>query len=122
VPVLARAIEAAGISTVIVTPMPYFAEALGVPRALGVSFPFGHPLGHAGDREEQMKVITEALRVLREAPAPGTIEHLPCDWPDVERWKREWQPAEPSPIVALLRERLRAQAEARRGGSSTSSV
>ena len=113
-PVLARVIEAVGISTVIVTPMPYFAEALGVPRSVGVAFPFGHPLGHAGDRDEQSKVIGEALRVLREAPGPGTVEHLPYEWPDYERWKREWQPAEPSPIVALLRERMRAQAEGRR--------
>ena len=116
--------ETAGISTVIVTPMPYFAEALGAPRAVGVAFPFGHPLGHAGDREEQMKVIGDALRVLREAPGPGAVEHLPYDWPDFERWKREWQPAEPSPIVALLRESARggrAQAEARREDPSTTS-
>ena len=110
-PVLARVIEAAGISTVIVTMMPHFAEGLGVARAVGVEFPFGHPLGHAGDRDEQMKVIGDALRVLRDAPGPGTVEHLPYEWPDFERWKTEWQPAEPSPIVALLRERRRAQAE-----------
>jgi len=111
VPVLARVIEAAGISTVIVTMMPYFAEAMGVARAVGVAFPFGHPLGHAGDHEEQMTVIGDALRVLREASGPGTVEHLPYEWPDFERWKTEWQPAEPSPIIALLRERRRAQAE-----------
>ena len=110
--------EAAGISTVIVTPMPYFAEALGAARAVGVAFPFGHPLGHADDRDEQMKVIGDALRVLREAPGPGTVEHLSYEWPDIERWKTEWQPAQPSPIVALLRERMRAQAEARHSGSS----
>ena len=114
--------EAAGISTVIVTPMPYFAEALGVARAVGVAFPFGHPLGHAGDRDEQGKVIGDALRVLSEASGPGTVEHLPYEWPDVERWKTEWQPSEPSPIVALLRERMKAQAEARHeAGLSTTS-
>jgi hypothetical protein len=118
VPVLARVIEAAGISTVLVTPMPYFAEVLGAPRTVGVAFPFGHPLGHAGDRDEQMRVIGEALRVLREAPGPDTIEHLPYEWPDFEQWKRAWQPAEPSPIVALLRERMRAQAQERRQDSS----
>ena len=116
--------EAAGISTVIVTPMPYFGEALGVARAVGVAFPFGHPLGHADDREEQMRVIGDALRVLREAQGPGTVEHLPYEWPDFPPgadWKREWQPAEPSPIVALLRESARggrAQAEGRRGDNS----
>jgi len=49
------------------------------------------------------------------------VEHLLYEWPDFERWKQEWQPAEPSPIVALLRERLRAQAQARHGDPSTGS-
>jgi hypothetical protein len=113
--------EAAGISTVVVTMMPYFTEALGVPRSVGVEFPFGHTLGHAGDRDEQMKVIGEVLRVLREARGPGAVEYLPYEWPDFESWKREWQPAEPSPIVALLREQRRAQAQERREDPSTSS-
>jgi hypothetical protein len=52
VPVLARVIEAAGISTVVVTMVPYLAEASGAPRIVAVEFPFGHPLGHAHDRDE----------------------------------------------------------------------
>ena len=63
---LARVIEAAGISTVLVTMVPYLAEAVGTPRIVGVEFPFGHPLGHAGDREEQMRVIRDALRALED--------------------------------------------------------
>jgi len=111
VPVLARVIEAAGISTVLVTMMPEVTERVGAPRIVGVEFPFGHTLGHAGEREEQMKVIRDALRVLRDASEPNTVEHLPYDWPDVERWKREWHPSEPSPIVAfLIEQRRRARA------------
>ncbi|MGQ9572907.1 MAG: hypothetical protein ACUVV3_06955 [Dehalococcoidia bacterium] len=104
---LARVIEATGISTVMVTMMPDLAERVGVPRAVGVEFPFGHTLGHAGDREEQMKVIGDALRVLRDARQPNTVEHLPYQWPDVERWKQEWHPKEPSPIIAFLAEQRR---------------
>jgi len=107
VPVLARVIEAAGISTVLVTTVPDLAERIGVPRIVGVEFPFGHTLGHAGDGEEQTKVIRDALRVLRDARQPNTVEHLPYEWPDVERWKREWQPSERSPIVAFLIEQRR---------------
>jgi hypothetical protein len=107
VPVLARVIEAAGISTVLVTMVPDLAERIGVPRIVGVEFPYGHTLGHAGEREEQTKVIRDALRVLRDARQPNTVEHLPYEWPDFERWKREWQPSEPSPIVAFLMEQRR---------------
>jgi hypothetical protein len=107
VPVLARVIEAAGISTVLVTMVPELAERVGVPRTVGVEFPFSHALGHAGDREEQMKVIRDALRVLRDARQPNTVEHLPYEWPDFEHWKREWQPREPAPIIGFLMEQRR---------------
>jgi hypothetical protein len=107
VPVLARVIEAVGISTVMVTAMPDLAERLGVPRIVGVEFPFGHTLGHAGEREEQTKVIRDSLRVLRDARQPNTVEHLPYEWPDVERWKQAWHPSEPAPIIALLIEQRR---------------
>jgi D-proline reductase (dithiol) PrdB len=108
--VLARTFEAAGMSTILVTMMPYWSERIGVPRTAGVEFPFGHTLGHAGDAQEQAAVIGGALRVLAEAREPGTVVDLPYDWPDFERWKREWQPVKPAPIIRLLR----ARAEARR--------
>jgi len=112
--VLARAIEAAGISTVLVTMMPYLAEAFGTPRIVGVEFPFGHPLGHAGDREEQMRVIRDALRALEEIKEANTTVDLPYEWPDFEYWKTAWHPSEPAPIVTYLRERARLRAEAKR--------
>jgi len=115
--VLARVIEAAGISTVLVTMMPYWSDKVGVPRTLGVEFPFGHPLGHAGDRDEQLAVIREALRVLREASEPGTVEHLEREWPDSERWKTAWYPPELPPVIKVLLERLRTQAQEERKGS-----
>jgi hypothetical protein len=64
VPVLARILEAAGLSTVLVTPMPFWAEKTGVPRALAVEFPFGSTLGRAGDADQQMRVIRQSLDVL----------------------------------------------------------
>jgi hypothetical protein len=103
-------------STILVTMMPYWSERMGVPRTAGVEFPFGHTLGHAGDRDEQMAVIRDALRVLADAPEPGTIEDLPYEWPDFERWKTEWHPEKPSPIIRWLRER----AQARRAAASES--
>jgi hypothetical protein len=114
--VLARSFESAGMSTIVVTMMPYWAERVGMPRTVGVEFPFGHTLGHAGDRDEQMAVIRDVLRVLADASESGTIEHLPYEWPDFERWKREWHPEKPAPIIRWLRE----QAEARRAAASGS--
>ena len=73
--------EAAGLSTVSVTNMPFWAERIGVPRTLAVEFPFGHTLGQPGNREQQMRVIGQALAVLESAPAPGTIVHSEEQWP-----------------------------------------
>ena len=114
-PVLARAIEEAGISTIVVTMMPFWTEKLGTPRTLGVEFPFGHAFGHADERDQQLAVIRRALDVLRDANAPGTLEHLEQRWPGDEKdWRRRWQPAEPSPIIAFMRERAQRSAKGRR--------
>ena len=80
-PVLARTFEAAGLSTVVVTNMPFWAVKIGVPRTLAVEFPFGHILGQPHNREQQMRVIGQALEVLEQAEAPGTIVHSPERWP-----------------------------------------
>ncbi len=117
-PVLARVIETAGITTVLVTMMPYWSDKMGVPRTLGVEFPFVHPIGHAGDRDEQLTVIREALRVLREAREPGTVEHLDREWPDAETWKTAWYPPELPPNIKMLFERRRQEAEEKHQGSS----
>ncbi len=105
---LARLVEAAGFSTILVTMMPYWAERIGVPRTLGVEFPFGHPLGQAHDVEQQMRVIRQALRLLETAEEPGTIVHATESWPVPQKEAyKAWQPAKPSPIINELAPRLR---------------
>jgi len=93
---------------------PWLAEVVGTPRIVGVEFPFGHPLGHAGDREEQMRVIRDCLRAIVEINGPNTVVELPYVWPDFDYWSKAWHPLEPSPIVKHLREQARLRAEARR--------
>jgi D-proline reductase (dithiol) PrdB len=110
VSVLARLIEDAGIPTVIVTMMPAVAEALGAPRIVGVEFPFGHPFGMPHDRTMQREVLTVALRVLAGAPRPGTRVDVDIEWPiDTKTAYRSWQPPEPSPLVAMMMDQIRAR-------------
>lgn len=102
-PVLARHIEAAGIPTVIVTMMPQTAAELMAPRIVGVEFPFGHPFGQPGDRRTQRRVLETALSVLAGGAGPGVRVDVDIEWPQPrgEAYKA-WQPAEPSPIVAMM--------------------
>ena len=103
-------------STVLVTVMPYWAERLGVPRTVGVEFPYGHPLGRPGDRDTQTRIIREALRLLEEATGPGEIRELDYVWPqDLDEAKRDWQPLEPSPIIRMMVEQRRAQRQQQEG-------
>ena len=99
-----------------VTMMPYWAERLGVPRTIGVEFPYGHPLGRPGDRDTQTRVIREALRLLEEAKAPGEIRELDFEWPqDLDEAKKDWQPLEPSPIIKMMIEQRKAQRQQKEG-------
>ena len=114
-PVLARAIESAGISTVLVTMMPFWAAKFGTPRTLGVEFPFGHTLGRAGESDEQLAVIRRALSMLENAQSPGEIEDYEGEWQgDFDEWRKRWQPSEASPIIKFIRERAQQQAQERR--------
>ncbi len=116
---LAQIFEAAGFSTVMVTMMPYWAEKMGVPRTVGVEFPYGHPFGLPGNREMQMDVIRAALSLLAEAREPGTIRELEIEWPQpFDEAKKDWQPLEPSPVVKMMIEQRRAAAEQARGQSA----
>ncbi len=105
---LAQTLEAAGLSTILVTPMPYWAEKIGVPRTLAVEFPFGHTLGQPHNVAQQRRVIRQALTALEEAKSPGKIVHSPEVWPQPQREAiKSWQPQEPSPIVDALTPRFR---------------
>ncbi len=102
-PVLARRIEAAGIPTCVVTMMPQTASDLLTPRVVGVEFPFGHPFGRPGDRTTQSRVLATALHVLAGADRPQTRVDIDLEWPQPRgQAYKEWQPAQPSPIVAMM--------------------
>ena len=101
--------EEGGISTILVTMMPCWAERHGVPRAVAVEFPFGHPLGLPGRPRMQTMVINDALKVLEEASEPNKIVHLEHEWPEDEsQWRRRWQPTSASPLISKYLDQIRA--------------
>jgi hypothetical protein len=122
VPVLARTLEQAGLSTILVTNMPFWAERVGAPRTLAVEFPFGHTLGPPGDVDRQRRVIAQALEVQESATVPGSIVHSTETWPfPQEEAMKDWQPEIPSPVIKYiaprLREMLRQREQCRRTAS-----
>ena len=56
-------------------------------------------MGPAGDNETQMAVLRATLKALEEIQEPGTIVHLPFEWPEnLDDGELE----EPTPIAAYL--------------------
>ena len=112
-PVLARVIEAAGIPTVTVTMMPVFSEKYHSSRFLGVEFPYGHSFGMPHDLAMQTNTLRSSLELLTAATGAETRVDLDTEWPvDRKEAYKNWQPAEPSPIVAHSIAAIRAARKA----------
>ncbi len=95
-------IEASGIPTVTLDMIWVYQRLVGMPRVAAIEHPFGRPYGDVGDVVTQHAVLERALGVFALAEQPGHVEHLPFLWhetPDETRW----HPAEPSPIIALVK-------------------
>ena len=97
-------IEAAGIPTVTLNLIWAFQRLVGMPRVAAVEHPFGRPFGDVGDAATQRAVLLAALGVFERASEPGHVEQLPFVWHEAPK-ETSWHPAEPSPIIALMRER-----------------
>ena len=101
---VARVIEAAGIPTVTLNMIWPYQKLVGMPRVAAIEHPFGRPYGDVGDAETQRGVLRSALEVAERGGAPGQIVHLPYVWHQEPR-ETKWHPAEPSPIIALMKKR-----------------
>ena len=79
---------------------------MGIPRSAAIEYPYGRPVGQAGDREDQRKVLLKTLEVLEKAKKPGEVWHLPFTWPE-EPKKTDWQPPEMSPLIKFYLEDIK---------------
>ena len=84
--------------TVVLTPVPEFHNAVGIPRSAAIAYPFGRPVGEVHDQQGQRDVLREAIAMLETTDTPGEIKHLPFVWPETPK-ETNWQPPEISPII-----------------------
>jgi D-proline reductase (dithiol) PrdB len=88
----ARAIEEAGIPTVMLSAALDITTSVKPPRAVFVNFPLGHQVGKPFDHEGQIRVILDALHLLETATTPGTLVQLPYKWDEsdpLDSWEAE---------------------------------
>ena len=83
---LAREIEARGVTTVGLALVKEVAVAAHAPRFLYLHWPFGHALGEPDNVAQQRTVLHDMLSMAIGAPRPGLVVELPY------RWRRETYP------------------------------
>ncbi|MEA2963946.1 MAG: hypothetical protein QOI46_4044 [Alphaproteobacteria bacterium] len=114
---VARHLEANGISTVVMGCAKDIVEHAAVPRFLFSDFPLGNSAGKPHDADSQSFTLELALRVLESAPGPQTTVQSPLRWSADASWKRDYNniaqmdPAE----LARRRREFDAQKEIARG-------
>ena len=98
-----RKIEAAGFSTITLSSIPDLTSAVGVPRLAAIEHPLGYLLGQPGDAEGQTAVLRSVLHALAGTTAPGSVVHLPFEWPESARRLNAHPPKTPPISRYLLR-------------------
>ena len=87
---VARHLEANGISTVVMGCAKDIVEHAAVPRFLFSDFPLGNSAGRPHDPISQAFTLELALRVLEAAPAAQTTVQSPLRWSADASWKRDY--------------------------------
>jgi D-proline reductase (dithiol) PrdB len=89
VSLIARHLEALGITTLVVASALDIIKAGKPPRAAFVDYPLGHTTGKPFDSEDQYSIVRESLGLLEQFTTPGEVIDLARHWSDDESWKRE---------------------------------
>ena len=113
---VARHLEANGISTVVMGCAKDIVEHAAVPRFLFSDFPLGNSAGKPHDAASQAFTLELALKVLESAPGPQTTVQSPLRWSEDASWKRDYNNVERMAPEELARRRsdFDAQKEAAR--------
>lgn len=87
---VARVLEAGGISTVTYTNARDIAASAGNPRQIFLNYPLGNPAGRPHDAHNQREVLRAGLKLLEEADRPGIIIDLPYVWSESKEWMEKF--------------------------------
>jgi hypothetical protein len=101
---VARALEAAGVATVVMGAARDIVERCGVPRFLFSDVPLGNAAGLPWDAASQDATLAAALSLLETATGPRTTVANPIVWP-APNWKRGYLSLEGLTAADLARAR-----------------
>ena len=75
-----RAIEEAGIPTIIIAALPLVVRQNGAPRAVAPLVPMGANAGEPNNKEMQRAIVKDSLKNLVSIETPGGIVSLPYEY------------------------------------------
>ena len=75
-----RAIEKAGIPTIIIAALPPVVRQTGTPRAVAPLVPMGANAGEPNNKEMQYNIVKDTLEQLEEIESAGKIVSLPYEY------------------------------------------
>ena len=78
--IVQRAIEQAGIPTIVIAALPPVVRQAGTPRAVAPLVPMGANAGAPNDREMQYNICKDTLKQLVILDSPGQIVPLPYEY------------------------------------------
>lgn len=113
---VARELEAAGISTVLLACAKDIIEHCGVPRVMFSDFPLGNAAGKPNDPASQAATLELAFRTLESAPAARTTVQSPQRWSASHEWKQDYSNVarvSPQELARLRAENDRAKEAAK---------
>lgn len=111
-----RELEAAGFSTITLSPMADVTAAFGAPRVAAIEHPLSQTVGRPGDIEGQGAVLRATLEALQSIDQPGGMVHLPFSWHESRaEGIRNSHPVEPPPISAYIKRKPWLMAKLLRG-------
>lgn len=96
----ARALETAGIATVIIGSALDIVRHCGVPRYLFNDLPLGNPLGKPYDTAMQAESLRLALALVANATAP-VVQQTPFQWSADQAWRDNYMRVDASNREAL---------------------
>lgn len=95
-------IEKAGLTTITLSAIPEFTASASVPRIAAIEYPSGRTLGMPVDVDGQMAVLRAVFQALETIKTPGSVIHLPFEWPESRREVLAAQKGESPPITQFL--------------------
>jgi hypothetical protein len=118
VSLVARHLEANGISTVVMGCAKDIVEHCGVARFLFSDFPLGNSAGKPHDVPSQETTLELALTLLETAAEPSTTLQSPLAWSDGDEWKQDYSNAK----LLSAEEIARRRAEFDRGKETAKAI